>query len=42
MNNEKIELQHEIDMLKLENTMLRDENNFYREVILRGVKNDIN
>lgn len=42
MNDEKIELQHEIDMLKLENTMLRDENNFYREVILRGVKNDIN
>lgn len=38
MNDEKIELQHEIDMLKLENTMLRDENNFYREVILRGVK----
>ena len=42
MNNEIIELQQEIDMLKLENTMLRDENNFYREVILRGVKNDIN
>lgn len=42
MNDEKIELQHEIDMLKLENTMLRDENIFYREVILRGVKNDIN
>ena len=42
MNDEKIELQHEIDILKLENTMLRDENNFYRELILRGVKNDIN
>ena len=42
MNDEKIELKHEIDMLKLENTMLRDENYFYREVILKGVKNDIN